>query len=237
MKRDRPSILLALCASAPILMIAATARSWYPRYFFFATIPFLVLVAAFLVRFADVAWTRLPKGVAIAALAVAALGAAVPAARFDWLLLTHPERAPLPGRDRVQYVEGWASGFGVREAAQYVRAQAERHPEGIAVVGHEGGSRGPYLGLRTYLLRDDRVAFEELDLTRQDAVERLRAGSRPTFIVLPADDAPGSRPDAESLARVARRLESFHRPSGALALQLIEVALISASPEQSEETR
>lgn len=60
------------------------------------------------------------------------------AARFDYLLLTKPEIAPLPRGERSGYLEEWTAGTGIREVADYLKEEQSKNPDQNVVVGTEG---------------------------------------------------------------------------------------------------
>ena len=74
---------------------------------------------------------RRPAWVLLAAVAALAL---VPALRADFWQWTDPSRAPMPGLDRLQFVDGWPSGYGVVETVAFVKGELARHPAGLTVV-------------------------------------------------------------------------------------------------------
>ena len=39
-----------------------------------------------------------------------------------------PSRAPMPGLERLQFVDGWPSGYGVGETVQFVEDELLRTP-------------------------------------------------------------------------------------------------------------
>jgi len=40
----------------------------------------------------------------------------------------------MPSLERLQFVDGWPSGYGVRETLRFVGEELARHPEGLTVV-------------------------------------------------------------------------------------------------------
>jgi len=139
---------LAATGLLPMLTIGLAAHFWYPRYLLF-TLPPLTVAGVYgwhgvLPRFQ--AFAR-PIGAALIALCAALMG------RQAALLITDPAAAHWSPVDRFQYVEGWGSGYGYPEAAEYLmRAAAARRV--YALDGHSAYQ------LRAYLPADwgERVA-------------------------------------------------------------------------------
>jgi 4-amino-4-deoxy-L-arabinose transferase-like glycosyltransferase len=194
-QRRRAEMLLGACAVVPILAFVSLSKSWFPRYVFLATIPFLVLVAISLARaFGRVrAWVPRAKwGIAVlAGLFLVAL--LRPAFDFAWPLLKRPEMAPFPPVDRFQYVEGWTAGYGRTEVARALRRERARSPEGIVVAITGTGKHGwrPLQAmLRALFMNDPGVVIElgdPLDPSSNVALEAHAAG-RPLFVAFASED-------------------------------------------------
>jgi hypothetical protein len=134
---------LTLVGSIPLLGLGLFAEFWYPRYLLFP-LPPLILGAVLGWR---IVHTRFQSGgrlLSITALVVAIffLG------RQSMLLIYDPPAANWSQLDRISYFEGWSSGYGYPEAAQFL-AQSRQAPAAIySLDGHSAYQ------LRTYLGRD-----------------------------------------------------------------------------------
>jgi len=183
---------------APVAFVACLAQTWYPRYLLFATPPAAALAGA------GAAWcihrSRL--------WAIALLVAAYPALRLDVALLTDPAAAHLPAAEREQYVTGWSSGYGLREAAQFVKQRASATPGGLLVVAAHSEGRAVFLGLRTYLR-----ALDDVRLVESAIDEDRRASGGEELVALPPRPSPSSDPSLELLSR-------HQRPDGSVAVEL-----------------
>src|SRR3990167_2585954 len=62
----------------------------------------------------------------------------LPSLYIDYLFLTAPQKAPLPRVERSGYLELWTAGTGIREVAQFIKAEHEKDPNTQIVVGTEG---------------------------------------------------------------------------------------------------
>lgn len=120
----------AASLAVPVFYIDIT----YPRYFFTAVPPMLLLGAWFI----NSALTRIAHGQRFEQLtplvAVVVSAAALP---FALTLLSNPAAAPIPEGDRVQLVTGWAGGYGLSDMATSIRAaqSGPNPPTLVALVG------------------------------------------------------------------------------------------------------
>ena len=71
--------------------------------------------------------------------------------KFDYLLLTAPEKADLPTTERTGYLEEWTAGYGIKEVSEILREEQRREPKAKIVVGTEGYFGTLPDGLQMYL--------------------------------------------------------------------------------------
>jgi hypothetical protein len=213
---------LILQGALPLLMIAGVAHFWYSRYLLFALPPLLV---AAVVGWRTL-WARSGRIEHTAWLIVLAMCAAL-WARQSARLILDPATARWSPIDRVQYVEGWGSGYGYPEAAAYLRAAA-RPPEIIyALDGHSAAQ------LQTYLPRDWRPRVQPL-FYGADGQELPEAAQRRANLLahLPAwIIAPEALFDRSLLAAIGdpqglqvQRLAAFDKPGRRTQVSLYSVA-------------
>jgi len=228
-KRNREHLLLAATSLVPIVAFIAISRVWVPRYLLLATVPALTLVAGIVT--VDIT----PRVTRLIGLAQPAAVRAVPgilllvvvglfAWKVNWLLLTNPAQAPLPRVDRNQYVELWPSGYGVVEAAHYLRSLARDYPGGIVVATHDFQD----FGLKVSLMNEKRITVRHLNMRGENNMAKLVAWSRrkPTFVVLnrpPVRRTPSKQPDAPELLKVADLVQSFRKPGGRASVDVYRV--------------
>lgn len=219
-RRDRRAALLGALAAWPALAFALVSGHIFPRYLVASIIPTTVLAAAF----ADALLTRLGPRLAVPAL----VALAIPAARFDALLLLDPQQAPLPAVDRGQYLQGWQSGYGAAEAARYLRAQLRGSPSGLRVVLHRHSERTVHLILRAYLMNLRGLEIVEADLRDDEELARLRAESRarPTLVALatPWETERDRFPDTARIFSAEEHVLEFRRPEGELTLTIYRLS-------------
>ena len=130
-RRDRPGLYLAAAGLLPLAFLVVTATFWYPRYILYAAVPGVILAARALAGARGLG--RLPPRRSGGRPASRAPGrghalALVPAVKADFWLWTDPSRAPMPGLERLQFVDGWPSGYGVGETVQFVRDELPGTP-------------------------------------------------------------------------------------------------------------
>jgi len=193
--------LLVFAMLLPVGVFALGARQLYPRYVLSATIPALVLAARgageaglWLAR-----WTPLamPGGRWLIA-SICALPALAACAQ----IVSEPVRAPLPAIERFQYIEGWPSGYGWREACELVRRLGWAEAAGVQVVTDEQQPQ-----LAACFLRDSGVTVR-----RWHAAGRRRIAIPPGAprVFLVTSSAP-----ATLVAAGAQLVAAFPKPGGA----------------------
>jgi hypothetical protein len=219
-KRNREHLLLAATSLVPIFVFIAISRVLFSRYLLPATVPALTLVAgvvtvditpriARLIRLAHPVAVRAVPGILVCVVV------GLFAWKVNWLLLTNPAHAPLPRADLNQYVERWPSGYGVAEAAHYLRCLARGYPGGIVVAYHDSKD----FGLKVSLMNEKRIAVRHLNMRGENNMLKLVAWSRnkPTFVVLnrpPVSGTLSEQPDRPELLKFADLVQSFRKPGG-----------------------
>ena len=218
-RRDRKGILLGMLAIVPLAAFPFVSGHIFPRYLVASIIPTAILVGSF----GDALWRRFGGRLAVAAL----LALAAPALRFDALLLRDPLRAPLPEIERGQYLMGWQSGYGVVDAAQYLRGELARNREGMRLVLHTNSERAINLILRAYLMNQPALEITDRDLADPRELQELRQGLglRPTFVALGVAD-PGAEKtlDPSGAFDSSERLHEWTRPTGERVVTLYRLA-------------
>jgi hypothetical protein len=218
--RSRPVAFVALLIVIPIFAFAGVGDIWFPRYLVFLTAP-LVALAAWGADALFAALARLKPGPGSRVAALAGLFAMLlPAARFDLQLLRDPSRAALVELDRFQYVTGWPSGYGVRETLDFVRAERDRHPEGITVVTHSRTVRTTARALDLEFAYPRGVRVEDLNFDHLDGAMPLLAEwahERPTLVVIEPPQGKSRRPDPSLFAALEGVLVArTYKPDGSL---------------------
>lgn len=219
--RSRAVAFVALLILVPLLAFGGASDIWFPRYLVFLTAPFVALAAwgaDALASALERRWTG--AGARLAALAGLVL-VLLPAARLGLQLLRDPSRAALVEEDRFQYVTGWPSGYGVRETLAFVRAERDRHPEGITVVTHSRTVRTTARALDLEFAYPRGVRVEDLNFDHPDGAMPLLvewAHERPTLVVIEPPQGKSRRPDPSLFAGLDGILVArTYKPDGSLS--------------------
>ncbi len=141
---------LFLISTLPLFVQAVFAKVFTPRYILFTVWPLIILAAYFYVavieKLAVSFQKKLQSSLAVSWLLILLI--IIPSLYYNYLLLTQPEKAPLPRRMRSGYLEEWSAGQGIKEIADLVK---ERAKEKNVLVGTEGFFGTLPDGLQIYL--------------------------------------------------------------------------------------
>lgn len=123
----REKLLLLAWFVIPYLGFAFIGKTIYPRYIFPMTLSLLPLVAYSLVLLAArfKGWRIYLLGFLVVCYSLFA----------DFLIIYNFPKSPVPDSDKSQYLTGWASGQGVKEAVAYLSQRAKTNR---IYVGTEG---------------------------------------------------------------------------------------------------
>lgn len=214
---------LIVLGAAPMLAIGWFATFWYSRYLLFTLPPLIVAAASGWHTLA----ARVPRHSGTVAFAAFAACVGLMLEQSARLILD-PSTARWSPLDRFQYFEGWVSGYGYPEAAQFLMRAREAPRRVYALDGHSAYQ------LRTYLPSEwrNRVQFvgygDDGRLLRSEE-ERLAnlLEHTPDWIIvsepllqfyLEADFGRGG------VARVRlQRIATFDKPGARVELAIYEV--------------
>jgi len=204
----------------PLLLFAGLSQPWSARYILPILPPFLILIAG---GIAAVVRRIKPSFSAPATLALVAV-VSLQFLAFDWRLLRDPARAPFPADDRHQLVTGWPSGYGVREVALRLKAEAGAVPARVFV--DIGGTRTLSTSLAILLASHPAFSLVEGDFKTPAVRDAMAAEARRgrVFAVL----SPRFEDfDFRSLMEGAsvERVEVYERPGGEWAATLFRVGV------------
>ncbi len=223
-RRDKSAWLLALAALVtPVFFFLTASETFFPRYLLPA-FPFLLILAARgLVVPADWLWKHAPwpiqhfRWALLAGLVLAANSFAV---RFDYLLLTDPPRASWIPFDYGQYIAGWSAGYGVTDAAAYLRQQAD--DLGTIIVLYADNASWPY-HLNRPGIHLGLVDFGET--VKPSFLRKLRESGATVFAVLdrPLDDAHAAAFTQGPYAAFSTLVATFPRPGGESRIEVYRI--------------
>jgi 4-amino-4-deoxy-L-arabinose transferase-like glycosyltransferase len=224
-QRDRSSGLLVLAALVtPVFFLFLTvSETFYPRYLLPAFPLLLILAARGLVALADWLWKHRPWPAGrygwglLAGLFLLANSLAL---RLDYLLLTDPPRAAWVPLDYGQYIVGWSAGYGVIDAAAYLRQQADGL--GTIVVLYADNASWPYNLNRPGI----HLGLVDFGQTVQPSfVRKLRESGATVFAVLdrPHDDEHVVALTNGRYATSSTLVATFPRPGGESRIEVYRI--------------
>lgn len=127
----KEKIFLLLWFLVPFIALAIFGKVIYPRFIFFMLLSLLPLVAFSLNKFAEVVKNK-------SILVLCYLLFLAVSFRTDFLILTNPAVAPIPGSDLAQYLNGWPAGGGINQIIAYLDKQAQKQKIYVASEGTFG---------------------------------------------------------------------------------------------------
>jgi len=126
--------------------------------------------------------------------------------KFDYYLLTNPEKANLPRGERSGYLEEWTAGQGIKEIADYLKNQSSINNNQQIIVGTEGYFGTLPDGLQIYLndLPNIKVIGVGviIDDTPQSLRDAKRAGNK-TYLIFNKSRYKG-KPDEQGLTLIQK---------------------------------
>jgi 4-amino-4-deoxy-L-arabinose transferase-like glycosyltransferase len=226
-QRQRYVWLMAACASITLVLFIFTPKpwSWSPRYLLLTT-PFWFLMAGWVI---SQGLDRLKpylnrRGWGWRYGVMMGLAAIItgPALWFNYWLVTDPTRTPFVRIDREQFIVGKYAGYGVAEAADYLRGQS-LHAERIIVVYPQRPILWSLM-FQVYLY-DQRahITHEVVDFAQENPdllAQRLLAQSAPVFIVAPdPPEITGAKIDLDTWPYI-QRVAHFDKPGGQMSVNI-----------------
>ena len=175
-KTRKIGLILLAWFLMPLLTQSAIARVFTPRYLLFTVFPLFVLAGIltdFLVQKVKGRW------IILFLLLISLLPL-----RYDYLLMTSPQKAPLPEKMRTGYLEEWTSGYGIIEVRDYLKQVSSNQHINVGTEGHFGTLPD---GLQIYFDKDQQVTIFGVGLSLLTVPEPLKesaAGDSPTFLVV-----------------------------------------------------
>lgn len=178
-KHWREVLVLSSWFIIPILVQSMYAKVFTVRYIIFTLPPVFILAASGLLSVKN-------KFVGLL-FAFSLLLFAFSALYFDYSLLIDPSKANLPNSEKSGYLKEWTAGQGIKETADYLRAEFTKEPEKKIVVGTEGFFGTLPDGLQMYLndLAKITVIGVGIDIKEvpQSLFESKKAGNK-TYLLI-----------------------------------------------------
>jgi len=127
---EKAKALLFFWFLFPFLGLVVFGKTLFPRFILFMSLPLLVLAAWSLEKIATKLSSRL-------FFLVLGLFLFLPV-RADFYLLFNPAKAPIPERDRGQYITSWTVGYGVEKIVDFAKRKAQQEKIFIGTEGNFG---------------------------------------------------------------------------------------------------
>lgn len=176
-KKFRQTIVLAIWAMGPLLIVCEYTQVLTARYILF-TVPFFVILAAS---------SFLTKSLITKKLLVIGLLFFVAHAFYiDNLLVTNIDAAQLPRTERSGYLEEWTAGTGIKETADLILQEHQQNPDEKIIVGTEGYFGTLPDGLEIYLNQIPNVTVIGVGLGHSEVPKKLldaKAAGNKTYYV------------------------------------------------------
>lgn len=129
----------------PLFVQSLMAKVFTPRYILFTLWPLLIFASFSTSFILEKLKKRKMRGVFTLALISFLVFIGL---RYDYFLISDPQKAPLPRRMRSGYLEEWSAGQGIKESADYLKNEAK---DKNVLVGTEGYFGTTPEGLWIYL--------------------------------------------------------------------------------------
>jgi hypothetical protein len=208
----------------PMIGIGLLAHFWYPRYLLF-TLPPLIIAAVSGWRCLALRTGRL-RGLVEVTLLLVCVGC------MGWQsahLILDPITARWSSLDRMQYFEGWSSGYGYPEAAKFISAATDAPERIYSLDGHSAFQLRNYLPSR-WNSRITPIYYADSGQHLGSEPARLQnlLEHTPAWIVIPAQLLNGylvstfGRPDLQSVIHL-QRIAVFDKPGGRVQLAIYRV--------------
>lgn len=150
-RKTKETIFLLIWFFIPFLAEAVFAKVFTPRYILFTLWP-LVILAAFGGVWLFEQLRLIKKGsqkkMGMVLMTLLFFLIIYPSLKYNFLLLTNPEKAPLSRNLRNGHLEEWTAGQGLKESAEFFKQKAK---EGSIFIGTEGSFGTLPDGLQIYL--------------------------------------------------------------------------------------
>lgn len=129
----------------PLFAQSLIAKVFTPRYILFTLWPLLVFASFSTSLLLEKLKKRKEKNIFLFLFVLLIVFASL---RYDYFLISDPQKAKLPSKMRSGYLEEWSAGHGIKEAAEFIKAEAKTKN---VLVGTEGFFGTLPDGLQIYL--------------------------------------------------------------------------------------
>jgi len=203
-KNFKTGLFLAFWWVLPLLGQGLIAKVYTARYVLFTVPIFLIFAAAALEKFFQ---KTKNERVVIGGLVIVFL---LPVYQLA-LLILNPQRAWLPAEERSGYLEQWTAGYGVKEAALYLKETAKTQK---VLVGTEGYFGTLPDGLQIYLEGMPNITIIGVGQPISEISSKLTDGLKENRVFLVVNDSRLQIPNNEGLKLLARYPKAINARTG-----------------------
>ncbi len=168
------TLLLILWWLFPFLALAAFGIVLYPRFILFMVFPLLIILAAGLVSIKE----KITHPVLFI---LGFLLLSFYPGYISSQLLFNPLNAPIPKTDRMQFIDDWPSGYGIKEIVEFAQREAQKEPIFIGTEGTFGLT--PY-ALTIYLQNTPNIEIKGYWPINEGMAEIIQIAKHKTTYVL-----------------------------------------------------
>lgn len=190
----------------PIIALSAIAKAYTARYILF-TLPYAVILIAHAVEHLG---ERTKKHILVY---LATILVVIPSIYFNYLLITNPDRVPLPRVERSGYLEEWTAGHGIKQVSEVIKARSVNGP---IVVGSEGFFGTPFSGLEMYLNGYSNVRVVGVGVYIDSVNEKLVSATKDNqvFLVVNSSRFHGDLDKMKNQLKLLGAYPKAQRPDG-----------------------
>lgn len=178
-KKPKTAVVILFWCLFPFLAVLEYGKTLTARYILF-TLPFVVILAASVFTNSK-KWLYIGSGIILGLMLIQSLF-------LDFKFMGNIQKATLPRSERAGYLEGWTSGYGIAEVAQYIKSEVKTLSQGKQIiVGTEGYFGTLPDGLQIYLNNTPQVTVIGvglgIDRVPTPLFESKKAGNK-TYLVI-----------------------------------------------------
>ncbi len=164
LKKDKKSLFFVFWAGFPTILIILITSGFFSRYFIFLIAPIIILAARSACLLLEFMQNRIkeannPKGIFLKQQLLSAFFVVlltIDGMDFIKKMGTNPVKAPVHELDRMLYLSGNNSGYGVREAAEFLKKQATKSNLLVFVPQKPGN---PPEGMEVFLWKNPAITI------------------------------------------------------------------------------
>jgi len=161
-KETKASLILILFSLLPLGFEVLTARYFFSRYFLFTFLPLLILAAVGLENL------RRAKNFILAITLLITISISISLLVSPLGILKTISKNKVLAQDINQYYTGWTSGYGVKEAANWIKNQSQKESIVVLVRADSGN---PEDAIFVYLAKERNIILAQA--TRKPTTEEL----------------------------------------------------------------